>query len=117
VRSVGLQADMANIYKLDDPACQCSVEEFGPKGQVTARIGIAYPELHIVLKGKVEVDFNTCRTPGDWFNKKFIAEPGDAYFLDPGDQVQYTILEPYRHFAVLMPALGFAAPAKPENEP
>ena len=115
--SAGIGADLAVKVKLDDPACWVGIEDFLPKS-VTTRLGFRHPEIHIILKGKAEVEFDTTYSVGDWIHKKFIAEPGDAYFIDLGDQVKFTVLsdEPYRHFCVIMPGPPFSTSPKPEND-
>jgi len=116
--SEGLKCDLAIKMKLDDPAgCVC-VEDYFPE-TVTARLGYRHPEIHIVLKGKAEIEYSTTYGYGDWFKKKFVAEPGDAYFMDLGDQVYFKVLsdEVFRHLCIFMPAAPFAARPKPENEP
>ena len=116
--SEGIGADLAIKTKLDDPACWTGVEDYFP-GTVTSRLGYRHSEIHIVLKGKAEVEYATTHGYGDWIKKKFTAEPGDAYFIDLGDQVVFRVLsdEPYRHFCIIIPAAPFAAPPKRENEP
>ena len=117
--SGGLLAEFSFISKLEDPGCIVQVEDF-PSGTVTARLGYKFEgEVHIVISGKAEIEYATTFGYGDWKKKRFIAEPGDAYLIDRGDQVSFKVLgeETYRHLNILMPAPAFAAEPKPENQP
>ena len=89
--SEGMGTNIAIKMKLDDPACVVAVEDFLP-GKVGARLGYRHPEIHIALRGKAEIEYATTYGYGVWFKKKFIAEAGDAYLLDLGDQVTYQVL-------------------------
>ncbi len=105
--------------KFHDPACSVAVEEFFP-GSVSQRHGMWAPELIIVIKGDLEVDYMTCSGLAQWEHNKFVAKPGDAFFMDAGDQVVFRVpskTETHRHLCIHMPPRPYPAPAAPENRP
>ena len=117
--SEGIGGELSVLYKLRDPACEIVIEDFPPK-TVTTRMGFWFSELQIILKGRAEIEYSTSTpTVGVWQKKKFVAEAGDAYLMDRGDQVSFRVLsdEPYRHLSIMMPAIPYSAPPEPENAP
>ena len=119
--SAGFGIDLAIKRKLWDPACHVLVEDYAARSQ-TPRYGVWAPGLHIALKGTIQVEYWSSYSMGNWVSGKFVAEPGDAYMLDKGDQIRFTVLSdiPYRHLGILMPAHAFAAEpdesVRPEGE-
>lgn len=116
--SEGFGAGIAIKRKLWDPACNILIEDY-PVGAVSARYGVWATGLHIAVKGKVQVEYWSSYGMGQWVKGKFTAEAGDAYLLDKGDQIRFSVIgdEPYRHLGILMPAHPYAAPPSPENRP
>ena len=113
-------ADLAWVRKLSDPAGIVLIEEWFP-GTVSSRYGFWVPELQIMMRRALELDYWSSATGmSAWEHKKFIAEPGDVVLVDRGDQVIFKVLsteESHRHLVVMMPALPYPAPAAPENQP
>lgn len=116
--SGGFGTELAIKRKLWDPACVVLVEDFFP-GTTSSKYGLWVWELQIAISGRVEVQYWTCYKMAEWVKESFIAEPGDAFLMDRGDQVIFKVLsaDPYRHLCIMAGPPPYPAPPAPEHRP
>ena len=91
---------------VQEPAGHITLEDFLPG--TTFEWTFWHDEVHIVVKGKAEVEFY--QPPLFQEKGTAVIEEGDAYLMHRGENIIFKVIseEPYRHLCVIMPAVPLA---------